>query len=347
MNGLNEVEEVAETGESTIELEETEIYLYSIELNLQTREFKGQTSGVTKTALQINCNSVADFKTNLWTKIRDKLKREVVFDDNNPRWHDNVLPLEEDMERFVLFYDAKSKRSVTLDKINQTTLQHWRTKEIWLYTHVYSMSIANLTLWKKVQKTLIEPMNRDRAGASTVAEMNALVGRLKDIHRLNYQSSQINWYMWANRIQASEPHSREKMIQKPPPPDMLHLFAVAKTSADQTISDVKQNLSVAESVNEGVTSGLSRIRILVDDIVKIQSGIADLRKEEQVKIELLNHELKNMEVQSSTTRTLITSMEQALPVNETDFGRQIFSKIQDQDDVDHMEVDAALVSEGN
>lgn len=312
------------------------VYLYSIELNLQTREFKGQTSGVTKCATTIFCNSVPDFKNHLWLLIKDKLKREVVFDaESDPRWHENVLPQEEDMERFILFYDSKSKRSVTVDKVNMTTLSHWRSKEIWLYIHVYSMSIANLSLWKKVQKTLIEPINRDRAGASTIAETNTLAERLQAIHQLNYQSNHINWLIWANRIQASEAHLREQLMTRPPPPDILHLFAHARTSADDTVTEFRQNLRMAENVNEGVTSGLSRVRILVDDILKIQNAIAELRDEEKTKIELLNHELKTMEIQSSTTRSLITSMEQVLPATETDFGRQLFSQIQDQDDVDH------------
>lgn len=56
---------------------------------------------------------------------------------------------------------------------------------------------------KKVQKALIEPLNRDLAGASSISEINVLIGQLKEIHRIDYQSSHINWIMWANRIQAS------------------------------------------------------------------------------------------------------------------------------------------------
>ncbi len=198
------------------------------------------------------------------------------------------------------------------------------------------MSIANLSLWKKVQKMVIEPLNRDRAGTSTIADVNSLVGRLKERDCLHYQSSHINWMMWVNRIQASEPHLREKLINNPPPPQMLHLFALARTLADETITDVKQNLCVAENGNEGVSFGLSRVRILVDEILKIQNDIADLRNEEKTKVEQLNQKLKTMEMQAATTRTLISSMEQALPATETDFGRQLFSRIQDQEDVDHM-----------
>lgn len=198
--------EAAANEVNDIEIEQTVICLYSVELNLQMREFKGQTSGVTKCAIQIYCNSVEEFKNQIWLKIHDKLKREIVFDDNDPRWHENVTP---NMERFVLFYDAKSKISLTLDKINNITLNPWRSKEIWLHVHAYSMSVSNLSLWKKVLKSLIEPLNRDRAGASTISEMNVVVGRLKEFHKLHYQASHINWIMWANRIQASEPHLRE------------------------------------------------------------------------------------------------------------------------------------------
>lgn len=331
--------ETIETNEGEInEFIESAACLYSIALNTQTREFKGQTSGVMKTAMQIDCNSVPEFKEQLWMKIHDKLKREVVFDDNGPQWHENISPKEEDLERFVLFYDSKAKRSSGLDKINSITLSHWRSKEIWLYVHIYSMSIANLTLWKKVQKCLIEPLNRDRAGATNVFETNALVGRLKEYHRLHYQSGHINWVIWANRIQSAESHLQERMIHSPPPPDILHLFALAKTSADDTVADVRRNLFVAENVNEGVSSGLSRVKVLVEDILKIQNEIAKLQGDEKTKTELLNYELQIMETQAVTTRSMISSMGQALPTrqNETAFGRREFSQIHDQEDVDHI-----------
>lgn len=313
-----------------------EICLYSVELQVQTRDFKGQVSGLTKCALVINCNSLDEFNHNLWLKINDKFKREVVFNETDLQWHDSISPKEEDMERFVLFYDSKSKRSCPLSKINTTTLSHWRSKDIWLYIHVYSMSVSNLTLWKKVQKSLIEPLNRDRAGASTIAEMNILVAELKEIHKLHYQSNHINWIMWANRIQASEPHLREKLVRSPPPADMLHLFALARTTADATIAEMRQNLCVAENVNDGMCTGLARIRSLVDTVREMQNTILQLQSEQQTKIELLDYELKIMETQASTTQSLLNSMEQAVPAVETNFGRQLFSQIQDQEDVDHM-----------
>lgn len=327
-----------ETQDNVPEIE-TAVYLYSVQLQVQTREFKGQISGTTKCSLTINCNSVQEFESHLWLKINDKLKREVVFDDNqDARSNENIVPKEEDMVRFVLFYDCKSKRSLSLDKITEITLNHWKSKEIWLYIHLYSLSVSNLTLWKKVVKNLIEPLNRDRAGASTVTEMNSLVAQLKDVHKFHYKSNHINWIMWANRIQASEPHLREKLIESGPPADMLHLFAVARTAADDTIVEVRQNLCVAENVNEGVNTGLARVSILFDNVVKTQSAIIKLQTEQQTQIDLLNQELQAIEMQATTTRSLITSMEQAVPVVETEFGRQIFSMIQDQEDIDHMEV---------
>lgn len=312
------------------------VCLYSVELQVQIREFKGQVSGLTKCALAINCDSVDDFKHELWLKINDKLKREVIFNDVGPQWHVNISPKEDDMDRFVLFYDSKSKRSATLNKVTTITLNHWRSKEIWLYIHVYSTSVSNLTLWKKVQKVLFEPLNRYRAGASTVCEMNILVDQLKDIHRLHYQSSHINWIMWANRIQASEPHLREIMIRRPPPADMLHLFAVAKTPADDRMAGICQNMFVAENVNEGASTGLARIKTLVDGLRDLQKTLVQLHNEQDSQITLLEHEIAAFEIQTSTTRSLLNSFERAMPATETDFGRQIFQQIQDQDDVDHV-----------
>ncbi len=56
MSGSIEDEEI-ENLEITQDLGEIAIYLYSFELSVQAREFKGKTSGVTKSAVQIECNS--------------------------------------------------------------------------------------------------------------------------------------------------------------------------------------------------------------------------------------------------------------------------------------------------
>lgn len=117
---------------------------------------------------------------------------------------------------------------------------------------------------------------------------------------------------------------------------MLHLFAVTRTPADERVADLKQNLCVAENVNDGVSTGLSRFRILLSVVIERQNAINTLQTEQQTAIELLNHELTTMETQASTTRSLITSMEQALLAIETHFKRRIFSQIQDQENVDHM-----------
>lgn len=70
------MEEVPATKEESA-VTEIGLYLYSVELQVQTREFKGQFSGVTKSALSIECNSVDKFKTQLWSNISDKVKREL------------------------------------------------------------------------------------------------------------------------------------------------------------------------------------------------------------------------------------------------------------------------------
>lgn len=142
--------------------------------------------------------------------------------------------------------------------------------------------------------------------------------------------------MWANQIQGSEPHLREKLLQSPPPADIVHLFALVKTQADNTLREIRQNLCVAENVNEGTCTGLAKIRCLVDTVLEMQNSIAQLQNEQQTRIELIDHELKTMEVQTSTTRTMLNSMERSYPTVETNFSRQIFSQIQDQEDVDHI-----------
>lgn len=73
-----------------------------------------------------------------------------------------------------------------------------------------------------------------------------------------------------------------------------------------------------------------------DQGYEYQKTIVELQNEQQMKIDRLEHELTTMETQTSTTRSLLNSMEQAVPATVTDFGRQLFQQIQDQEDVDHI-----------
>lgn len=81
------------------------------------------------------------------------------------------------------------------------------------------------------------------------------------------------------------------------------------------------------------------MKSLVVDIRKIQEAIAKLQSEEKTKLELLDHELQSMEVRAETTQSFISSMERSMPATDTNYGRQLFSQIQDQEDVDHMNED--------
>lgn len=140
------------------------VVLYTVQITVFVRSFKGQTSGKSIGAWEFNISTVEEFKSSLWNEVKPHLKREIVTEANEPKWHDNEEPIEADLHKFVLFYDKVSKRTTEFDSVNTSILQLWRNRCVYLYIHEYSMHISSKGMFQTVQKKLIQPLEKDRAG---------------------------------------------------------------------------------------------------------------------------------------------------------------------------------------
>lgn len=180
MNNNIELDVNGNQDDNNVELEDAEesfingnqgdvITLFVVQVTAFVREFKGQTSGKTIGTWEFRVSTIEEFRSALWQEVKPHVKREIIMEANEFKWHDNEEPIEADINKFVLFHDKVSKRSTELDSVNTTTLQMWRNRCVYLYIHEYSMFVSSKGIFQTVQKQLIQPAVRDRAGKFSVS----------------------------------------------------------------------------------------------------------------------------------------------------------------------------------
>lgn len=77
-------------------------------------------------------------------------------------------PVFNDLPKFVLIRDTSGNRTYTYSDVKSNLLVSWRDKSsLYLYVHVYSLSIINNPSFKDMKKKLLDPSHADRAGAAT------------------------------------------------------------------------------------------------------------------------------------------------------------------------------------
>jgi hypothetical protein len=92
-----------------------------------------------------------------------------------------------DLCKFILIRDNTGNRTIEIESVKLSHLQSWRNKEslvIWI--HIYSLCIANGTMFKDMKKMLILPVDMDRAGAETQLSAINMVAELKQLHGNHY-----------------------------------------------------------------------------------------------------------------------------------------------------------------
>ena len=84
-------------------------------------------------------------------------------------------------------------RNNNLSNITGTKLQSMMNRSISLYIFKYSHHIVSKVNYDFAKKTLIDPVQTDRAGAATISMEHQLCDRLKLIHQQHYETFDFNW----------------------------------------------------------------------------------------------------------------------------------------------------------
>lgn len=297
---------------------------FACSFRLFARNFKGHSSAPTVGQLNVSCNSLGEFKDLIWQKVSSYIKREVIWNTDaevaKPQWSQAELSCS-DLGRFVIFFNKTQKRAVDFDDVTVAVLQSWRDKDIHLYIHVYSTSVSNNATFKIVKTMLLNPEERDRAGAASTETLRRLAAQLREHHQFNYVSADINWMVWANYIQSAEPHYHEEMIRSAPPADVIHLFAHARTDAEQELAVQSHSVRTAESIN---TTYKNKIAVIRQTFDKFKLIAADLE-----------NRITELEEIANAQESLLSSMASSSRPTQSDHTRSLRRRISDLSDVDH------------
>lgn len=242
---------------------ETEYLYQNLEFSVFIREFKGQTSGPGIGTWFFHCSSLTEFSAIIWEKARHHVKREVLFDDTNtPHFHQDVQPIEE-AGKFLLFTDKVSKLTRSLNQIREETLALWSSaeskREIAIYIHQYSVSVANKKLWEIVKSVLIMPSESDRCGkmfflsfflffiflyrlgAPAQDALNDIAKELKAKHSYRYKAADFHWIAWAHEIAKADAHLGNQLMDGTSPEKIRWYF---RTPDDTILSETRRDIDV-------------------------------------------------------------------------------------------------------
>lgn len=213
--------------------------------------------------------------------------------------------------------------------MTQQQLVNWQESEVLVYVHVYSLSLSNQALFKRAKRALINPLEKDRAGAATNAAVQEIAQQLKAIHRFNFSGRDIHWTIWANAIlTAADAHQRESMMHSGPPGKIMDLFHSAPDHPQNVVRRLQSNVSIGLSVNNTTKESVRQLREELD-------GIRPLVEQLNAAFERLSTRLEFLEENVKTTDTLLGDVGTAADIIENEVSQEAYERIEFLDDPDH------------
>lgn len=189
--------------------------------------------------------------------------------------------------------------------------------------------MSSSAVFKAAKKSLIDPAERDRAGATAINVVQNIEQQLKDIHKNTFTSTAIGWTIWANYISASEAHLQETRLNDPPPPHIIHLFDRVQTSAEALLTNARRNTSIGLTLNEGFAQGLKVVQKEIDELAEVVGNV-------QIRLSALRNRVHQLVNESESNNRVLSVFENSLEPRETEFSSEMFGLIADQEDVDHV-----------
>ncbi|XP_065083233.1 uncharacterized protein LOC135705427 [Ochlerotatus camptorhynchus] len=321
----------SEKSSGSIDDDETTLFVVSLVVSL--RDFKGQTSTEELDTWLIYADTVEKFLHSVWEKSKKHLIRHIIAvcdDEGNItyNWSPKEAIDETDLVHFALFYDKQNRRAITVDKLTTNILQNWRTKSsVELLLHKYSLTVNSKTVWKKVEKSLIDTIPRNRGSAAATEYAQELAKELQLKHGHIWNGHEIAWSIWANTILTAPAHQHEALKNdSTPPASCLDLFSIKE---GEHIQRIRREYRVAPNVNDGYHADITKI-------MDAFTAVKEIHQEQTQRISALERLLENLMLRSQLGESFISSAESALNVKESEFSASISSRVQDAEDVDHM-----------
>lgn len=332
-DAVSDAEPDGDPEESVASSKNGESSLFIVSLIVSLRDFKGQTSAGELDTWMVCANSVEEFLHSVWVQSKKHLVRHIITvcdDDGNITysWNPNKVIDEADFIHFALFYDKQNRRTISVDKLTTTILQNWKTKStVELLLHRYSLAVNSKSVWKKVEKALIDVVPKNRGGAATTEYAQELANDLRRRHGHIWNGHDIAWSIWANSILASPSHQHEALKEESTPPaSCVELLSLRES---EQIRRIRREYRIAHNVNDGYHA----------EVKKVVDALAELKEAHQhqgLMITALERHIENLALRSQIGESFISSAESALDARDNEFSASIASRVQDALDVDHM-----------
>lgn len=270
----------------------------------------------------VSGNSTQDILQSLWQLVKKHVRREVIFQNEVPSWSDKHEPEFEDIERFVTLQDKQRKKGFSITDLKHRLLTKWRGKNINVYFYVYSTNVGTNPQYQSVLRKLVAPQTPDRSGAHSTRDDAALANELREKHQ-DLEGHFSSWLLWANLINSSPAHERERLKQATAPPlDLTKFFRWAPVSEAARLQSVHRGMVVANTINEGWMRGIAEVKQDIALAIKILQGAAQ-------KVEIL-------ESKGVFGSEICSVMETTMRPEETELSKNLSADVTDCADIDHI-----------
>ncbi|XP_065074201.1 uncharacterized protein LOC135698237 [Ochlerotatus camptorhynchus] len=265
-------------------------------------------------------NSVPDVLDLIWGVAKKEIHRAVIYENEVPRWADDD-PKQEDMESFVTLQDTEKKKLYIVPAVTPRVLRNWRGKTIKIFVHVYSTNVENNTQYQQVHRKLIASINPDRSGADCTLDEYTLANELRDGHP-DIEGHHSSWLLWANFINSSPAHERDRLKQaRAPPLNLAKFFRWTSVSEAARLQSLSRGLVVAKTVNQSWSKEIAEVRKDADLALSILQGMVN--------------KLNVMESRANTDLELLTAMTSATQPEECELSHTLAERVVDCADLDH------------
>ncbi len=291
----------------------------------QQKEFVSQKAINQETEEEVSGSSATEVLDNIWEKVKPMIKREILVDGDTFNWADNEDPDRSEIGNFIIFQDKAAKRSYQDSQIGSDVLRKFRNKHVNVMVHIYGKAISSKAIHVKMTAAILEPSQRDRAGAHNTVLLTDLTRKLKEGHGQYLSANTLSWTMWTNAIHAAPIHKQEAMVTEMPPAHLIYLFRSIPTSETEVMRSAQNGLQIAGNLND---SYCENVKILREEFNKMKA--ATLRSFELYEVRLNATE----EMLIANTR-LVSSMDGALRVEVNAVSIEEEKQITDLPDYDH------------
>ena len=234
---------------------------------------------------------------------------------------DEDAPAYENRNNFLSFHDKTSKRNYPPTKVDEAMLQTWISKDVSVVVYRFSDSVTSLRWMNLLEQNLLQPLEKDRAGAESLASVNKIKAQLKANHGRYLSGDDINWGCWASWIATKPAETREHLLQQTPPEHIISLFSSVPVYSDTLLEKGRLDLQVANAINNAYS------RILRD----LKNDHAQLHKSSLI----MAKRIALLETKHKEYDEMLRAMQNSVTATENRFSAELAQTVADCVDIDH------------